>query len=258
MRNTAKRGELDAALTAADAAADILPLDITDAASIHAAVDEILARAGRIDALVNNAGFGIGGFVEDLTLDEYRRQFETNFFGLVAVTKAVLPDMRRQGSGRIVNISSVNGRVGIGLLSAYVASKFAVEGFSEALAFETRPFGLHTVVIEPGMFKTEIHSANRQLAAAASDPASASFALMPLVEARLEQLGRHAAGDPQQVADTIRHALTVRRPRLRYIVGRDARLTIALHRLAGFSVYAAAAYRAFGIRPDEIVRRLGA
>ena len=135
MRDLDKRGALDAALAAAGATAELLQLNVTSEASIHAAIDAAMARAGRIDALVNNAGFGLGGFVEDMTVDDYRRQFETNFFELVAVTKAVLPHMRRRRSGRIVNLSSLNGRVGIGVQSAYTASKFAVEAFGESLAF---------------------------------------------------------------------------------------------------------------------------
>lgn len=246
MRDLGKRGRLDAALAKAGVTAEILALDVTDAASIGAAVDHVVAAAGRIDALVNNAGFGIGGFVEDLTLDDYRRQFETNFFGLVAVTKAVLPHMRRARSGRIVNISSIGGRTANAGLSAYTASKHAVEGFSESLAFEAALFNVQLVLIEPGTFKTEIFEANRQLAAGAHDSASPYFEVTGALETKIDELYARMAADPRQVADAILRALTTPRPRLRYLVGAEARMTMALHTLS-FRLYAAIVRRALGL-----------
>jgi NAD(P)-dependent dehydrogenase (short-subunit alcohol dehydrogenase family) len=256
MRDLGKRSPLDAALAEAGAAVELLQLDVTSAASIQAAVDEAMARGGHIDALINNAGFGIGGFVEDMTIDDYRRQFETNFFGLVAVTKAVLPHMRRRRSGRIVNLSSLNGRVGIGVQSAYTASKFAVEAFSESLAFEASFFNVRVIVIEPGMFKTEILRGNRQMARRASDPESPYFALMPLLEAKLKTAADRLAGDPQKVADVILRVLRVRRPRLRYMVGVHARLLEVAHRFGGFALYSAVLRTALGIRRREVVALL--
>ena len=247
MRDLEKRAPLEAALSAAGARAELLTLDVTNAASIAAAVAAVVARAGRIDALVNNAGFGIGGFVEDMTLEEYRRQFDTNFFGTVAVTKAVLPQLRRQGAGRICMVSSIAGRAANPVISAYAASKFALEGFSEALAFEARLFGVDIVLIEPGTFKTEIFAGNRQLAAAARDPASPYFALSRAVEAKVDAIVARHGGEPQKVADAILKALTVRRPRLRYLVGTDAKLAAGLHRFGGLELYAAAVRRVLGI-----------
>lgn len=252
MRDLAKRGPLDAALVAGGAGAEVLQLDVTDETSIRAAVDTALDRAGGLDALINNAGYGIGGFIENLTLEEYRRQFDTNLFGLIAVTKAVLPHMRSRRSGRIVNISSLNGRVGMGGLSAYTASKFAVEGFSEALAFEAGPFGVQTIVVEPGVFKTEIFGANRKMAVSARHPSSPYFEIFPRLEARWERVIGRVAGDPQRVADLILHVLQTRRPRLRYVVGRDARLVLALRRIGGFSAYVATMHRVFGFRRRDI------
>jgi NAD(P)-dependent dehydrogenase (short-subunit alcohol dehydrogenase family) len=167
-----------------------------------------MAEAGGIDALINNAGIGIGGFVEDLTLDDYRRQFETNFFGLVAMTKAVLPHMRRARSGRIVNLSSIGGRTTNAVLSAYNASKYAVEGFSESLAFETSLFGVQVVLIEPGTFKTEIFEANRQIAPGMRDPASPYFDVSRALEAKIDRLYARVAADPRKVAEAILRALT--------------------------------------------------
>lgn len=247
MRDLGKRGPLDAALAAAGAKAEILALDVTSEVSIAAAVGAALERAGRIDALVNNAGFGIGGFIEDLSMDEYRHQMETNFFGLVAVTKAVLPHMRRRRSGRIVNVSSIGGRTANAVLSAYNASKFAVEGFSESLAFEGSLFGVKTILIEPGTFKTEIFDANRQVAAAARSPASPYVEVTRAIETKVDQMLARLGGDPQAVADAILHALTTPRPRLRYVVGTDAKLMAAIHRFAGFGAYAALVRASLGL-----------
>jgi NAD(P)-dependent dehydrogenase (short-subunit alcohol dehydrogenase family) len=246
MRDLGKRATLDLALAEAGASAEILALDVTNEDSIRAAVSRIVAEAGGIDALVNNAGIGIGGFVEDLTLADYRRQLETNFFGTVALTKAVLPQMRRARSGRIVNISSIGGRTSNAIMSAYSASKWALEGFSESLAFEARLFGVQVVLIEPGTFKTEIFESNRQVALGARDPASPYFAATQAFEAKVDRLYARHAGNPKLVAEAVLRALTVARPRLRYLVGGDAKISAALHAL-GFRVYAAAIGRMFGL-----------
>ncbi len=246
MRDLGKRTALDTALAEAGAKADILALDVTDKASIEVVVGSVMSQAGRIDALVNNAGFGIGGFIEDLSLDDYRRQMETKFFGLVAVTKAVLPQMRGQRAGRIVNISSIGGRAGNPVVSAYVASKFAVEGFSESLAFETSLFDVSVVLIEPGAFKTEIFQSNRQVAAGMRDPNSPYAEVSRTFEAKLDSMMERLAGDPQKVADAVLHALTVAKPRLRYLVGTDAKLMGTVHRLLGFGAYSALVRRFIG------------
>jgi NAD(P)-dependent dehydrogenase (short-subunit alcohol dehydrogenase family) len=247
MRDPAKRGRLDAALAKAGASAEVLALDVTSEASIAACVADVMARAGKIDVLVNNAGFGIGGYVEDLTLDDFRRQFETNFFGVVAVTKAVLPHLRRARSGRIINISSIGGRTTNAVLSAYNASKYAVEGFSESLAFEAAMFGVKIVLIEPGTFKTEIFEANRQLAAGARDPNSPYFELTRATETKIDELYARFAADPKKVAEAILKAATVANPRIRYLVGTDAKMTAFLHGL-GFRLYAAVINRTFGYK----------
>jgi NAD(P)-dependent dehydrogenase (short-subunit alcohol dehydrogenase family) len=247
MRDPAKRGRLDAALAQAGASAEVLALDVTNQASIDACVAQAMASAGRIDALVNNAGIGIGAFVEDLTLDDIRRQFETNFFGLVAMTKAVLPHMRAAQSGRIVNISSIGGRTTNAILSAYNASKYAVEGFSESLSFETQLFGVDVVLIEPGTFKTEIFEANRQIAPGARNPASPYFEATRALEAQIDKLYARAAGDPQKVADAIVHALTVAKPKMRYLVGTDAKITARLHTVS-FHAYRALINTIFGYK----------
>ena len=247
MRDVSKRGRLDAALAQAGATAEVLALDVTSQHSIDACVAQVVASAGRIDALVNNAGIGIGGFVEDLTLDDIRRQFDTNFFGVVAMTKAALPHMRAARSGRIVNISSIGGRTANAILSAYNASKYAVEGFSESLSFETRLFGVDIVLIEPGTFKTEIFEANRQIAPGARNRQSPYFEATQALEAQIDKLYARAAGDPQKVADAVVLALTVPKPKLRYLVGTDAKITARLHTVS-FRAYRALINNIFGYK----------
>jgi NAD(P)-dependent dehydrogenase (short-subunit alcohol dehydrogenase family) len=246
MRDLRKRAALDKALAAAGVGADILALDVNDKASIETAVAAVLAQAGRIDALVNNAGFGLGGFIEDMSLDDYRRQMETNFFGVVAVTKAVLPHMRRQRSGRIVNMSSIGGRAANPVISAYAASKFAVEGFSESLAFEGSFFNVRVVLVEPGAFKTEIVDSNRQIVAGARDPNSPYAEATKAFEAKIDDVAAQRAGDPQQVADVVLHVLTAANPRMRYLVGTDAKIMGAVHRFLGFGAYSALIRRFLG------------
>jgi NAD(P)-dependent dehydrogenase (short-subunit alcohol dehydrogenase family) len=220
MRNPARSGRLDAALAEAGQTAETIQLDVSDAASIDAAV----RAAGAVDVLVNNAGYGIVGFAEDLTVDEYREQFETNFFGLVALCKAFIPQMRERRSGRIINVTSLNGHVGVPNLSAYCASKFAVEGFSESLRHELLPHGVFVTCVAPGTFKTDIFDRNKRRAAALDDGTSPHLALAE----KLEQFGVDYANrngaDPRAVAVAIARAATARRPALHYFVGVDARL----------------------------------
>ena len=246
VRSLDKRMALDKALAGAGAHAEILPLDVTDAAAAEATVAYVVAKAGQIDALVNNAGLAIGGFVEDLSLDEFRSQMETNFFGAVALTKAALPHMRKRRAGRIVNISSIGGRAGNPIVAAYDASKFALEGFSESLAFEAELFDISVVLIEPGAFKTEIFESNRRVAAQARDPNSPYAAVMPAIEAKIDEMVTKVAGDPQKVADCVLHVLTVAKPRLRYLVGTDAKLMGTVHRFLGFKAYAVLSRHFFG------------
>ena len=132
----------------------MIPMDVCVDASVDAAVTHILRRHGRIDVLVNNAGFGIAGAVEDTSADELRRQFDTNVFGVLRVCRAVLPHMRRQGGGRIINVGSLAGLIALPFQGAYSASKFALEALSESLRMETKPYGISVSVIEPGDFRT--------------------------------------------------------------------------------------------------------
>jgi NAD(P)-dependent dehydrogenase (short-subunit alcohol dehydrogenase family) len=231
MRDLERRAPLDAAAQAAGVHLSVLPLDVTSSESVAGAVEAVMSAAGSIDLVVSNAGYGLGGFVEDLTLEELREQFETNFFGAVSLTKAVLPAMRSRGAGRLIFVSSLNGLMGFPGLAAYCASKFALEGFAESLRWETLPDGIYVSLIEPGSFPTAIFGTNRRIAAAASDPASPHYARGRKLEA--EVLGRIAASkrDPRAVARTIARVALSARPRLRYRVGVDAHLALFARRL---------------------------
>ncbi|PYR70429.1 MAG: short-chain dehydrogenase [Acidobacteria bacterium] len=230
--------------SAAGTAVRTVRLDVTDARQIEQAVGDVLAAAGRIDVLVNNAGFGMGGFFEDITDEELRRQFDTNFFGLAAVTRAVLPGMRIRRSGRVINISSIAGRIAQPALSAYSASKFALEGLSESLRLELMLYGIDVVLIEPGTYKTDIWGRNRGFAQRAQDPSSPYYAmsqrLTTIVDRMVEKVGR----DPAEVGELIcRVATMTRRPRMRYTTGPNVRLELAMRRFIPEKLYEAGARR---------------
>lgn len=140
---------------------EVLELDVDSDGSVRGAVSDAVGRAGRLDVVVNNAGYGQLGCAEDVSVDEFKRQFETNFFGVVRMVHAVAPVMRRQGSGLIVNISSVAGRIGLPGSSAYISSKFAMEGLGECLRYELGRFGVRTTLVEPGVIKTGFFDAMR-------------------------------------------------------------------------------------------------
>ncbi len=222
MRDLGRRERLDAAARAANVQVGVVQLDVTDESSILAAVAQVKATAGRIDVLVNNAGYGITGFFEDISMTELREQMETNFFGLAAVTRAVLPAMRELKAGRVINVSSIAGRLSAPTMAAYSASKFAVEGLSEGLRFELADFGISVILIEPGMFKTDIAGRNQRSAKRMSDPASPYYEKSQGAD-RMRIRGDKSRRDPQAVADAIVHAATVTDPRLRYLVGLDAK-----------------------------------
>lgn len=199
----------------------LLALDVTDEASVASAVRAVTRHYGRVDVLVNNAGFAVGGFVEEVDMEAWRRQMETNFFGLIAVTKAVLPVMRTQRSGLIINVSSVSGLTGFPGYAPYAASKFAVEGFSESLRQEMLSYGVRVVLVEPGSFRTPIWGKG---IAGIHSPEGSPY------RARLEEVLRYSrrsaetAPDPQEVADLIARITTKRAPKLRYPVGRGSRV----------------------------------
>jgi NAD(P)-dependent dehydrogenase (short-subunit alcohol dehydrogenase family) len=194
-------------------------LDVTDDSSVKNAVDHIISEAGRIDVLVNNAGYGLGGAFEDLSMEEIKSQYETNLFGLIRVTQAVLPTMRKQRSGRILNLSSGAGIFGYPGGSAYVSTKFAVEGLSESITYELEPFGIKVILIEPGFIRTNFANV-MVVAKKAQDPASPYSELMQKIMASVSELAKNAS-DAELVANVILDAASNPNPRLRYLAGKD-------------------------------------
>ncbi len=230
MRDLSGADALHAAAKDRSVEVHILPLDVTDKASIDKAVETMVSDTGGIYGLVNNAGIGLRGYFEDLTAAEIRQLFDANLFGVMEVTRAVLPHMRRARRGRIILISSVAGRIGSLGVSAYCSTKFALEGFGESLALEVEPLGIRVVIVEPGIIQTERWSTNRGIAAGASDPNSPYFEWFRQSEKEADQLVRASSTTPTDVAVAAQHALTVENPKLRYMVGRKASLVVALRR----------------------------
>jgi short-subunit dehydrogenase len=199
---------------------NILQLDVNDKSSIDNAINRIKTEEKRIDVLINNAGYGLVGFFEELGLDEIRKQFETNFFGVLNVTKKVIPIMREQNSGTIINLSSGAGQVGFPGISAYVSTKFAIEGFSESLMYELFPFGIRVIIIEPGVIKTNFFN-NCIVSDESSKKGSLYSNSLKRIQNNIELMQEHAT-HPVEVAKVILQALKTDEPKQRYVVGNDA------------------------------------
>jgi len=199
-----------------------LPMDVRDDTSVTEAVERIHREAGRLDVVVNNAGIGIAGAVEDTSIEEAMDLLQTNFLGALRVCRAVLPHLRAQGGGTIVNISSIGGRIGLPFQGLYSASKFALWGLSEALRIEVRPFGIRVILVEPGDFYTGF-TARRRLVASANPAYQGRFErALQRVEA-----DEKAGGDPAAVARLVLKVVQLPNPRLRYTVGNPAQRLVA-------------------------------
>ncbi len=194
----------------------MIPMDVNSDASVGRGVDFVLQKEGRLDVVVNNAGFGIVGAIEDTSLEEAKSQFETSFFGVLRVCRAVLPSMRERRSGLIVNISSLGGRLGVPFQGLYSAAKSAVEGMSEALRMEVRPFGIRVVLIEPGGIRTQFASHRRRTARSLSNPAYLERCNKAI---EVFEAGEREGVSPDRVAHLLRRVIETRSPRLRYTVG---------------------------------------
>ena len=222
MRNTDKGNKLKEIAEKENVDLKIIKLDVTDDHSIKNAIKEIVQETNRIDVLVNNAGNNIAGAVEDLSIEEFKEQFETNFFGLIRVTKEVLPIMRKQRMGIIVNVSSIVGKMAIPLNSAYVSSKFAVEGFSESIRYELEDFGIKVILIEPGVIKSNFYENTKMSKNSLMDPNSPYHPIaQKIFDAFLPML--QYAFPTKKVADIILEAVTSDNPEIRYAVGDDAK-----------------------------------
>jgi NAD(P)-dependent dehydrogenase (short-subunit alcohol dehydrogenase family) len=233
---TARRVEAISDLAAAGAR--LLPLDVTDEASMHAAVDAIEAEHGAVGVLVNNAGFGEYGTIEEADLARVRAQFETNVFGLARMCQLVLPGMRAAGVGRIINVGSMAGRLVFPVGGYYHASKYAVEALTDALRFEVAPFGVQVSLIEPGLIRTGFGSTAGETLAGSAAPVGPYSALNAAADEQMAAAYRSKlAAPPQAVAAFIERAITARRPRTRYVVTVGAMAVVHTRRLLGARVF---------------------
>jgi NAD(P)-dependent dehydrogenase (short-subunit alcohol dehydrogenase family) len=219
MRNLNNSEKIKSVATKEGLPIRVVQLDVTEDRSINDAVHSIASDVGKIDVLVNNAGYGLNGAFEDLAMEEIKTQFETNLFGVIRVTQAVLPIMRKQKSGIIINISSAAGRFGYPGESAYVSTKFAIEGLSESIVYELEPFGIRVVLVEPGPIRTNF--ADGMVATKKSqNPNSPYLEIMKKLNAVLASI-RENASSPDLVAKVVLKAVTSENPSLRYLAGKD-------------------------------------
>jgi NAD(P)-dependent dehydrogenase (short-subunit alcohol dehydrogenase family) len=238
MRDLSRRERLEEAAIEAGVLEriEVHPLDVTNAEHTASIASLIQKRGEPLHALVNNAGFAVPGFAEEVTDAELREQFETNFFGATALTRALIPQMRRQGFGHVVMVSSISGRTGFPGVSSYVASKFALEGWTETLRLEMAALGIKVAIVEPGSYETDIWTRNAKLIAKMSDANSPNAARRARWQSRIEKSAKDRA-NPQDVADLIARILETAKPRLRYVVGNDARMTLLMRRMLPAGVF---------------------
>jgi len=219
MRNTAKSDKIKEIAQKENLKISILELDVDDENSAKTAIAQILDQKQRIDVLVNNAGWGLWGCVEDVSIDEFKEQFETNFFSIIRLIQEVAPTMRKQGSGTIVNVSSVVGRIGFPASPAYISSKFALEGLSESLRFELTPFGVDVIIIEPGVIKTNFMKNMKMAKKSELDTVYKDITTKVVSGVKMmAEMGT----SPKEVASTIVKAIKDKKPLPRYVVGNDA------------------------------------
>ena len=219
MRNLNKSEDMKLTVAKENLPIQIKQLDVTEDLSVKNAIQEISSETGRIDVIVNNAGYGLNGAFEDLAMDEVKAQYETNLYGLMRTTQAVLPIMRKQKSGTIVNISSGAGRFGFPGGSAYVSTKFAVEGLSESMSYELEPFGIKVVIVEPGVIRTNFMD-GLVIAKKSQDPNSPYSQIMQKIATGFEEMMKNASS-PDLVAKVVLNAIRDKNPSLRYLAGND-------------------------------------
>lgn len=228
MRNLAKSENIKSIASKENLPIYIEQLDVTDNKSVTNAIQAIVSKANGIDVLVNNAGYALTGAFEDLAIEEIKAQYETNLFGLIRTTQTVLPIMRKQKSGAIVNISSGAGRFGYPGGSAYVSTKFAVEGLSESMAYELEPFGIKVILVEPGVIKTNIAN-GMVIAEKSQNPNSPYSQIMQKMSTSFEHMLENASS-PDVVAKVVLKAVTSENPSLRYLAGKDVEIWIEAKR----------------------------
>jgi NAD(P)-dependent dehydrogenase (short-subunit alcohol dehydrogenase family) len=217
MRNPERGTKMRAVQTEENLPIEVIQLDVTSDKSVSEAIQSILSESGRIDVLVNNAGYGLVGAFEELGMDEIKQQYETNIFGVIRVTQAVIPIMKEQKSGIIVNISSGAGRFGYPGGSAYVSTKFALEGLSESIAYELDPFGIKVALVEPGFVRTNFSNV---IAERSQESDSQYSKMMEKMAGRIEEMSRNSSS-PELVASIVLEAVRTKNPNLRYLAGKD-------------------------------------
>lgn len=234
---TARRTE--AITDLAEAGACILTLDVTDEKSMRAAIDAVQAKHGAVGTLVNNAGYGEYGTIEETSLEGVRRQFETNVFGLARMTQLVLPGMRAAGRGRIINVGSMAGRLVFPAGGYYHASKYAVEALTDALRFEVAPFGIKVSLIEPGLIRTGFGDTAAHTLAGSAAPAGPYAVLNAAVDRQMADSYKSTllSAPPEAVAKVIECAVTTTRPHTRYVVTPAAKALVHTRRLLGARVF---------------------
>ncbi len=235
MRNLNKSENIKSVATKENLPIQIKQLDVTDEVSVTNAIQAISSKAGRIDVLVNNAGYGLNGAFEDLAMDEIKAQYETNVFGLIRTTQAILPIMRRQKSGTIVNISSGAGRFGFPSGSAYVSTKFAVEGLSESMSYELEPFGIRVVIVEPGVIRTNFGN-GLVVAKRSQNPNSPYSQMMQKTANGFEEMMKNSSS-PDLVAKVVLNAIRDENPSLRYLAGDDVEKWLGKRKMADEEMY---------------------
>jgi NAD(P)-dependent dehydrogenase (short-subunit alcohol dehydrogenase family) len=224
------------------AGVEMLALDVCSDDSVRSCVDEVVGKTGRIDVLINNAGYELAGALEELTLDEARAQFETNFFGVVRMVNAVLPLMRQQRRGRIINVGSLSGLTAAPFLGIYSASKCALEGYTEALRYEVKPFDVHVSLTQAGFLKTPMMHRRQAGAHQIAD-------YSPWRERALEAIGaaEQKGPGPDVVAAALLRIATSPAPRLRYLVGRQAKTVAQLRKFLPVRLFELGARRSFAL-----------
>ncbi|PGZ55757.1 short-chain dehydrogenase [Bacillus anthracis] len=245
MRNLEKQGNLLSQATQLNLLQNIKiqQLDVTDQNSLHN-FQLFLKEINKVDLLINNAGYANGGFVEEIPVEEYRKQFETNFFGAISITQLVLPYMREQQSGKIINISSISGQVAFPGLSPYVSSKYALEGWSESLRLEVKPFGIDVALVEPGSYNTNIWEVGKQLATNQSDTSSPYKEYMDKIQKHINS-GSDTFGNPIDVANKIVEIAESKRTNLRYPIGKGVKFMIFAKKILPWRLWEYLVLRSF-------------
>ena len=219
MRDLGKDEKIKQIIEKEDLSIEILELDVDNEESVNRVIKTVSEKKGRIDVLVNNAGYGMWGTVEDVSIDEFKKQFETNFFSIIRLIQKVAPIMRKQSSGNIVNISSVAGRIGFPVSPAYISSKFALEGLSESLRFELMPFGINVIIIEPGVIKTNFFDSMKLSEKSQQDSTYKEITDKVISGVKMmAEMGTH----PKEVANVVIKTLGEEKPLPRYVIGNDA------------------------------------